>query len=528
MVDKPIFEIGTGLKDSVPLSPGLPHTGPNNPFLGKMLVVTPHPERGSNQFINLNFTGPPGSCSGLYYSLVFQFGKWNFNVVKVDEWIEVSPEYGKYYQETMAQKQALEATIKTGLSSAAQAVADYELLNHDLRKYKEILEYFRQKTEHSLKAMFIDQVDIHTGDGISMRSIVSRWPTIISDFIKLKDEDDDPDKIAKRLDVSKAEGVILTTKNKLYKEWKTIFKQVAIDRYNHLKSLVESRRKSVEEYRKWLKPYVARFKMMRTGAERPEVVREALRSYVDLTGQATFGNSIRLWAWRKFKVPEIRKFPVERVGKFVVPPDDDFIKEMFILNPKWGLASIYPWLLEKKNEKTVAEEMIDEILSKEWNSSNALDPEVLYYIFFDINIFRAGSRTPGFEAEDITFDIKTNMLSQNAMLVKFLELKCREREMERYVDEILGVSEEAVKKDYPELFAEEKKAGMKIAMPQMPKFPSFAETFKPFKTFTMPGLVKPGLYEKDFNDRIPRLYLIPMGSVFADVKNFLKNKMGMV
>jgi hypothetical protein len=31
-------------------------------------------------------------------------------------------------------------------------------MNHDIRKYKEILAYFNEKDEHSLKAMFIDQV----------------------------------------------------------------------------------------------------------------------------------------------------------------------------------------------------------------------------------------------------------------------------------------------------------------------------------------------------------------------------------
>jgi hypothetical protein len=51
------------------------------------------------------------------------------------------------------------------------------------------------------------------------------------------------------------------------------------------------------------------------------------------------------------------------------------------------------------------------------------------------------------------------MVSQNVLLVKLLELICRERELERYIDEILGMKREdvnivdLVKKDYPELYA---------------------------------------------------------------------------
>jgi len=206
----------------------------------------------------IDYTGQPGSTTGLYYSLAFQLGKWEYNgVAKADEWIEVSPVHAQYYQLTQQQKTDLEGKIKTGLASTSQAIADMELLMHDLRKYKEFLNYFGYRTKrqidamskkkvfsgdddydelyiddsdakkradgHSLRAVFIDQVDAHTGEAMALRSIVQRWPTLISDFMKLKDEDMDVDKVRKTLDVSRAEAVVLVTKNKLFVEWKSLF-----------------------------------------------------------------------------------------------------------------------------------------------------------------------------------------------------------------------------------------------------------------------------------------------------------------
>jgi len=68
--------------------------------------------------------------------------------------------------------------------------------------------------------MFIDQVDINLPEGVSMRSIAPRWPTIIADFQQLSDEEDTTEKIKKKIDVSKAEAVILATKVRLFKKWK--------------------------------------------------------------------------------------------------------------------------------------------------------------------------------------------------------------------------------------------------------------------------------------------------------------------
>ncbi len=267
---------------------GAVFSGPKNPWLGHALIASPY-----ESHMTLDFTGPPGASSGIYYALAFQLGKWEHNVHKIDEWVEVSPVHAQFYQLTIKQKEDLENKIKSGLGSAAQAVADLELLLHDKRKYEEMLHYMgyeskvidgeeqidfsvdsddkkRKEREkrvdnHSLKAMFIDQVDIHTGEGISMRSIVSRWPTLISDYQRMADEDMNPDKVKDKLGVSKAEGVVLVTKNKLFLEWKKLFLPEVKARYVRIMELVRSRRTSVEQYKEWLKPVIARHKLLKEG-----------------------------------------------------------------------------------------------------------------------------------------------------------------------------------------------------------------------------------------------------------------------
>ena len=159
--------------------------------------------------------------------------RWEFNVQKVDEWFEVSTSH-PYYQSITKQKYDLIREIKEGLAHVDRAISDVELLAHDTRRYKEILTYFSEKDEHSLKAMFIDLVDVNLPEGVSLRSIAPRWPTIIADFMELKDEDDTVEKIMEKVKVSKAEAVVLTTKVKLYKKWKQFFGEQVKERYRRI------------------------------------------------------------------------------------------------------------------------------------------------------------------------------------------------------------------------------------------------------------------------------------------------------
>ncbi|MBU5557753.1 MAG: hypothetical protein QW751_01925 [Candidatus Aenigmatarchaeota archaeon] len=553
-----------GIRMNVPAHPTLGLyvcSGPGKP---------PGIEEECNQTVSFNFTGPPGTASAIYYALVFQMSKWGCNVEKVDEWIEVSPTHREYYERTMAQKQVLEGVIKSGLASAASAVADYELVQHDLRKYQEVLNYFKKKDEHSLKAMFIDQVDIHTGEGVSMRSIAPRWPTIIADFIRLKDEYTDPDVIKNKLGVSRPEAVILATKNRLYIEWKKTFLDVAKLRYETLKGLANARKKSIEEYRNWLRPHIARFKAIKLGgAVRPT---EAFKSFADVTGMSTFANSIRLYAWKSLRPLEIRKAAVEfKPGeKFVIDPYDEYMRSTYVLDPERGLAKAYPWLREERKycgrckkyypadtlkctkcggvsleDRFRADEIVDTVIKPDWLAKrHGLNPGELYYVFFDIDVERYGTRLTVGEVEDITFNIKTYLISQNVLLVKVLELYCREKEFEQYIEEILGVKlrEESitdiVRREYPSLFEEEKKPSEwdkfeKWITELRKSVTGISAVTKKIKVPVKPPekrvfmFVRPGPYETEFKERITQQYLNPAGALFTAIKEFLKTKAGM-
>ncbi|RLJ10188.1 MAG: hypothetical protein DRP15_00830, partial [Candidatus Aenigmatarchaeota archaeon] len=289
-------------------------------------VVLGHP--GEMEII-LDFTGPRGTGSNIFWALTHRVGKWNYSIAKVDEFMEVNPEYTEFYNMTLAQKQRLESAIKSGLTSAMQAVADYELIKHDARRYKEILDFIKQgkKDEHVLRSLFVDRVDAYTGEGYSLISMAKRWPTIITDFIRMKEDWTDVDTIRKELDVTQAEATVLKTKNELYKEWKRTFLPVVKERYARLETLVKARKKSIEEYRNWLKPYIAKYKAMKEISESSPswYVRNAFATPGFGTQEALTG--VRLWIWKPF-------FPVEK-GKpekimeqkgFVIDPYDDWVK----------------------------------------------------------------------------------------------------------------------------------------------------------------------------------------------------------
>src|SRR3989304_2584927 len=86
-----------------------------NDWLGHCLVLPPF-----EAYMKLDATGPPGFTTSIMFSLGFQLGKWEYNRVKFDEWVEVNPVHAQYYQLTERQKEELEGRIKSGLASASQ------------------------------------------------------------------------------------------------------------------------------------------------------------------------------------------------------------------------------------------------------------------------------------------------------------------------------------------------------------------------------------------------------------------------
>ncbi len=491
------------------------------PYTGEMVYGGP-----LEMEIILDFTGNRGSGSNIYHSFIYQMPKWRYTVKKVDESIVVSPAYTEYYERTLAQREKLEAAIKTGLASAAQAVADYELMKHDYRRYKEVLDYFKTATkegdEHVLRNLFIDRVDAYTGEGYSMVTMAKRWPTIITDFIRMKSEWTDIDKIRRELDVSQAEATVLKTKNQLYKEWKVVFEPDLKERFARIETMMNARKKSMDEYKNWLKPYIAKYTSIKdAGVKNP--AHFVSNAYVTPGfGQSEAVTSTKLWVWKSFPPTEAHKpeMRYKAKGEWRIDPYDDVVK-------KWQRR------IEYKYNVVFTEDNVRSILkdakTKPPDSDvSMMDPDDLYYILFDMNFILGLLKTPppeGIEIDNLMVaPMKAWIMSQNGILIHILEINAREAAIEHYINEIIGAREieeetlERIEKEFSGKEETEKKprfAGARSAKRRIGNaLKRFARLF-----------VKPGPYEPIFFERVSKMYFRASGQYYVQTLNFLKKKM---
>jgi hypothetical protein len=461
--------------------------------------------------------------------------------------MEISPVHSQYYQLTIQQKQQLEGQIKSGLASVMSAVSDFELLFHDLRKYKDHVDTFEKiekgkkenkeeltkEGEQSLKAIFIDEVDVHTGEGIALKLIAPRWPTIIADFMQLTDEDKDPKNIAKNYNISEAEGVVLATKNKLYIDWKKIFKQTVYDRFNRLFAMCKARKNSIKEYKDMLKPYITRYRSISELGLKPEGRRflEAT-SWTRPGAQAVSVDRSVIWAFKSFHPPDfyragmetfrgekvdVRRMPFPKEFREEVIKNYDALKEEDLGEVDISLNGIEP--LDKYVIKYAP--VIEDHYKVKFTPVDILkvrkdflkmceeyswyDP---YFCVLDMTITRMTVRMQnGTELEDITIDpFLPYMDTQNVMLLRMLEIKAQELELERYISEMIGEMPEGKKvedvlKEYSDLFEykeEEKKEEKKKKSDALKKLGAGFSLFKP------------GKYEPHFEDNVNGVYFREM------------------
>lgn len=389
--------------------------------------------------------------------------RWEFRVLKVSEFIESSTTH-PYFQGLIKQKHELIRQVKEGLAHVDRAISDVELLAHDARRYREILKFFAEEDEHSLKAMFIDQVDVHLPEGVSLRSIAPRWPTIIADFQELSDKEYKVDKIMKKIEVNKAEAVVLATKVRLYKKWKDYFGKEVKDRYKRILERLHGRKASIEEYRNWIRPLIRKIMMMR------EVDDSYLMTHMNYpmgAGIPTALENIEYWAITKWEGTEPispHKEPreiivtsgtgVEKHGmgtarkgavpKFKVEPYDDVVKQFI---PE--IEKLHGVKLDEKD-----------VLKARRRLYTEFSPGVQVYAFLripvSIQIFKLAT---GQECEDVDFNhITLYFMTHNILLIKLLEIIAEEKKLDVYIDELLGkkvVGEEGIIKEIDELLKEE-------------------------------------------------------------------------
>ena len=514
------------------------------PIMGYAFYVSP-----LNQDIKLNFTTPTGKCSNIYYAYVYQMPKWAYNVVKVNEWMEVSPTHADAYNLFMGQRQKLEGQIKQGLASAMQAVTDYELLAHDARRYKEIIDYFREgrEDEHVLRSLFVDRVDAFTGEGYSMITMAKRWPTIITDFIRMgqkkyHDKKWTTEEVVRELDVSQAEATVLMTKHRLFNEWKVLFRPAVAERYARIKALVEARKKSINDYKSWLKPYIARHKMMREVTEREPSKMLTHPLMVPAFGTSTAMTYVRLWVWKAFPIGEKRK-PEARTERkidginWIIDPLDDYVRE-------WARKIEYKYRLKPghytdKNDAEIRKIMRNSVVKYPYQADRPvkpMDPNEFYYVLFDLMIDKIIPKTPppaGGESEDFAIDpMRTWIASQNVMLIHLIELDAKERAFERDIDEMVGA------KSIEDRYMEETRIMIgKPVKPEEGKNPAvrfvdwvrggnkrarkWVKRHKLSRFF-----LRPGPYESAFYERVVKMYLVEVGNFYGQQVDWWKKKFG--
>lgn len=539
-----------------------------------------------NQQVHLEYTGPVGLGTKAYYGITSQLEKLGFVRFKINEWMFVSPVNKPYYDLTIAQRDQLALQVKQHLASIANAVSELELAKHDLRKYKEFVDIFEKlekgkkliregkkdegkklllEANQTLRAIFIDQVDIHTGEGVSLRSIAVRWPTIISDFMKLDDEDVDPSSIAKKLKVSEAEGVVLATKNKLFLEWKNnLFKPAVLERYRNLLKLVEARKNSIKEYEEMAKPVIRRFKMLNDALSNPSLTAAIKRSFFRPDAQAISIDFMEIWAWKplapseKYKVSRevldkislkeagftkeeseyLRKNNIDSVPALPVVPIVDNVLRTIAKN----LEKKYGVIVTPKDVVEVIEELGNYYTASkggiEGGASWFFSP---YFVFFDIPLTRIvvkfpdGKQIEVIEIKNFTARAKT----QNLILGHLLELKVRDKVLEREVHSLLGeyifkedekkwiAIETFLKSEYPEIYGKADEEVLSIKPPQkretpLSKISSVLEKIGWEISFYRGS----GPYEVAFKDRLTKFYFTETGKEFSSFKDFIDSIFG--
>lgn len=518
---------------------------------------------------SIDLTTPLGKASGISMGLLFTLRKNGYETERVEETMEISPIHAQYYALTLKQKEELEGRIKSALASLSASISDLELLEHDLRKYKEFLDIFEmmekgikekkpelvRRANQTLKSIFIDQVDVHTGEGVALKLITVRWPTVIVDFMKLKDVDVDIEKIAKDYKISLAEATILATKNKLYLEWREMFKKTVQNRYERIRSLVEARKRSIEEIKSTVKPILLRYKSIKEIGE-TEAGRKALLrlSWLRPATQAVSIDISKIWAWKTFLPPEpyrptlewvkiekpilkMRKIPIEFKKWLKAELGDEAYKVKGTL-PPFDIEPLDRWSLYliRKMENFYKEEYgvelrftPNEILKRREDLIKDCTEKFIpspYFVVNEFETFRTVLRLPdGSECEDIVFDFRTKIESFNIMLVRYLEILMKDKLLENYIKELLGEAargkeiSELIKEEFPTLKGKpKKKVELKVVEPPFSLFEKFQKYFP---------VVRTGPYETNFADRFTKFYLAEGARrCFVPYVRYLKGSVG--
>ncbi|GEM_PF-1620745 len=434
-------------------------------FRGRMIAL--YPDNYHN--IDINPSTYPGRFSSFWAYLTISVAYSDALIIKFDEEISFgNPTHQKFMQMLEHQEEQLEAKIKQGLVTISQSVADLELLEHDIRKYKEykryIDDYFSNPPEDDeegkkrkkladrvLKMIFVEQVDYHVGSigqgpgRFSMAFLRNNnlMPTIVDDFLEIERIEDIDELLYKQKKISGAERNVLITKFKAFQEWLTLFKEAVETRLKRLEELKRSREKTLEEFKEWVKPHIIRLKALRmrhdlsTSSPAGQYHYKKFPRFTQITGIYRYIGT--LWIIKDLILPwdrmEYRKSlsrydfsanPHEPYYDDPLNPYNKWTQENLVFNYDYGLLADYPW---------ITKEFADDSARKAWGFLSKRK-YVLYYIFAHVTV--KNDIYHPIELEDIDFIFNPILLSHNAVLVKLIENDAHTKEFDMEVEEFIG------------------------------------------------------------------------------------------
>jgi hypothetical protein len=188
-----------------------------------------------------------------------------FDVSKVEEEFEASAG-GAYFGELGARASAMQDRAMAILRQVNGVIKEVINLIYDLKEYEMRLEVYdhadpkkepsavkRESAEHSLKSIWMDQVDVKTGLG-SINNLTRgdlQFVTLRDAFMQAKSIKD-----VDRIDLNKRVKIILKKKFEEYSNWRGVGEDELRKRFSIEKNYLKSQIDSLKLYTKWAKPYL--------------------------------------------------------------------------------------------------------------------------------------------------------------------------------------------------------------------------------------------------------------------------------
>ncbi|HDI02525.1 MAG TPA: hypothetical protein ENF95_00120 [Candidatus Aenigmarchaeota archaeon] len=221
--------------------------------------------------------------------------KYHYEIKKYKDWLEVNP-LSTRYQDIISRKQVIEQSVGRILSNISEMRKDIELIKHDLRKFEQVLNHFKENKLDALKSDFVDFVDRETPNSMLKLASSGRFPTLVIDFFKIQKEED-----IDKLNVSNSEKSLLKTKWMLFQEWLQMYSKAVEERVKMLKEELTNRQMAIENYKKTVEPYLKAIHKIKVTAPSSE-------DYVGLDDPTmvesydTVVAGVELWCWKPVSV----------------------------------------------------------------------------------------------------------------------------------------------------------------------------------------------------------------------------------